>query len=266
MRRLLAALLALSACGPNAGDKLATLPVREETRAALGRLRWQQLHDNDKLHPGDVVLCGTRDRALIGFSKSLVVEFLGRDSDWLLPELFTAEKKEEVLLAVPPKQLMRLELPRGIGSDAKHPDGWVREVAGYPLVTSDLRAIGALFSGDEVQELFALRDDEAPESADETPPPADPSKPPNEWRLGVRVYPRMGPRTGVVVSGVLPDTPAESAGLKKGDRIVKMAGQPVTSFRELQRALSNVTEPVVTLEVRKKASKTNMQVTIDLSQ
>lgn len=263
MRRALAALLVFSACGSNAEDKLATLPMRDETRTALSRLRWQQLHDNDKLQPGDVVLCGTRDRALLGFSKSLVVDFLGRDSEWLLPELFTAEKKEEVLLAVPPKQLMRLELPRGIGSEAKHPDGWVREVAGYPLVTSDLRVIQALFTGDEVQELFALRDDEPTEVVE--PTPADPSKTPDQWRLGVRVYPRMGPRSGVVVSGVLPNTPAAAAGLHKGDRIIELAGQPVSSFRELQRALSNVTKPVITLKIRKKAAKTDMETTIDLS-
>ena len=28
--------------------------MREETRAALGRLRWHQLHDNDELMRGDV--------------------------------------------------------------------------------------------------------------------------------------------------------------------------------------------------------------------
>ena len=97
------------------------------------------------------------------------------------------------------------------------------------------------------------------------PEPADPSKTPDQWRLGVRVYPRMGPRTGVVISGVLPDTPAAAGGLKKGDRIIELAGQPVTSFRELQRALSNVTEPVVTLKIRKKAAKSDADLTLDLS-
>jgi S1-C subfamily serine protease len=119
-----------------------------------------------------------------------------------------------------------------------------------------------LFSGDDVQELFALRDDE---EAAEKPTPADPSKPPNEWRLGVRVFPRMGPRSGVVISGVLPDSPAASAGLAKGDRIVRMAGQEIASFRELQRALNGATEPVVTLEVLKKAAKKTVPVTVDLS-
>jgi hypothetical protein len=263
MVRMVAAVLLLSACGPDAADKLATLPMREETRAALGRLRWRQLHDHDKLRAGDILLCGIRDRALVGFSRGQVVDYLGRDSAWLLPELFSAEKGEEVLLAVPPEQLMRFELPRGIGVAAPHPEGWIREVAGYPLVSSDPRVISDLFASGEVQELFALREEEEPTAS--VPSSADPAQTPETWRLGVRVFPRIGPRTGVVISGVLPGSPAEAAGLGKGDRIVRFAGLPVTNFRELQRALRGVKHPVVTLDVRKKMASQTSRLTLDLS-
>lgn len=267
--RTLIVILAAAGCSSDVADKLAPLPIRQETRAALARLRFQQLRDNDHLERGDVVLCGARDRALLGFSKKLVVGYLGRDSDWLIPELFTSEKEDEVLLAVPPKQLMRLELPRGIGAEGEHPDAWVREVAGYPLFTSDLRGIDALFESGEVRELFALRDEVEVETAaaakSVTARTAAEAKSRDNWSLGVQVFPRMGPRTGVVISDVTPGSPADATGLVRGDRIIQFGGQPVGSFRELKRAIVALEEPVVTLEILKKSNKAKIEVTVDLS-
>ena len=45
------------------------------------------------------------------------------------------------------------------------------------------------------------------------------------------------PRQGVIVSAVMPDSPAAEAGLKQGDIIMQFAGEEVTSSRHLQRVV-----------------------------
>ncbi|MFC1610807.1 PDZ domain-containing protein [Myxococcota bacterium] len=259
----IAGLASMCACGPSAEDKLASLPIRAETRSALERLRFMQLRNGDRLERGDVVLCGPRDRAALGFSKRLVVDYLGRDSGWLIPDLF-AVKADEVTLAVPPEQLLRLELPRGIGTSGRHPEAWVREVAGYPLYSSDLRAIDQLFASDGVEELFALREPPPDQQAEVTGGAPAARKP--SWTLGVSPYPRMGPRNGVVIAEVIAKSPAEKAGLLKGDRIVKVDDQAVGTFRQLKRAIRGAERPRLDLEVVRKSTRAAETVSVDLSE
>jgi len=47
----------------------------------------------------------------------------------------------------------------------------------------------------------------------------------------------QGHEGSVIVTGVLPGSPAEQAGLARGDLILSLDGEPVSSLRELYRAL-----------------------------
>ncbi len=256
IRPQLALALALAAaCAPDVDDKLALLPLSETSRAALGRLRFARLRAGDRVAQADLVVCGPTDRVVLGFSRRLVEAYLGRDGGWAIPELFASQSKDEVLLEVPAGQILRLTLPRGIGGEVGHPDGWARVVAGDPLVSSDLRYVEWLF---EAGELFAV-----PRPA---PVAGEPKAavPPAPWRLGVEVFPRMGPKGGVVISSVLPASPADGVGLAPGDRILTLDGARVDSLADLKQAVAAARPPVLTLEVRKKDMEVNLTVTITL--
>ncbi|MBI3178619.1 MAG: PDZ domain-containing protein [Deltaproteobacteria bacterium] len=249
-------LVAAAACAPDLDDKIADLPLSETSRAALGRMRFARLRNGDRVAAGDLVACGPQDRVTLGFSRRLVEAYLGRDGAWAIPELFSSQSKDEVLLEVPAGQILRLALPRGLGGEVGHPDGWARVVVGDPLVSSDMRYVEWLF---ETGELFAV-----PRPAPvATAPPA--VEPPAPWRLGVEVFPRMGPRGGVVISRVLPASPAESVGLLPGDRILAVNDARVDSLMDLKAAVAAARPPTATLEVRKKNAEKSMTVTLDLN-
>src|SRR5262245_35453170 len=55
-------------------------------------------------------------------------------------------------------------------------------------------------------------------------------------RAWVGFYPQ-GHEGGVAISGIVPGGPAEKAGLARGDLILSVDGEPVSSLRELYRAL-----------------------------
>lgn len=55
-------------------------------------------------------------------------------------------------------------------------------------------------------------------------------------RAWVGFYPQ-GHEGGVAISGIVPGGPAEKAGLTRGDLILSVDGEPVSSLRELYRAL-----------------------------
>jgi hypothetical protein len=245
------------ACVPDVESKLGALAIPDGSRAALARLRFARLHVGDRVAPGDLVACGARDNATIGFSRKLVAAYLGRDAEWLMPELFARQSGQELLLEVPSSQVMRLELPRGIGSDVGHPTGWVREATGTPLWSEDLRAIDRLFNDGEVRELFVLRQEPAA-------PLLKPNQPAAPWRLGVSVYPRMGPRSGVMIADVIDGSPAERAGLQKGDRILAVDGDAVSTFRELKAATLRSSSGLLLLQVLEAGAEEPRNLAVNL--
>jgi membrane-associated protease RseP (regulator of RpoE activity) len=68
---------------------------------------------------------------------------------------------------------------------------------------------------------------------------------------------------GVGVTEVIKDSPAEKAGLKKGDVIVRFENEAVTSVRKLNRLVSEVApDHAVTLSVSRGGAETTLSVTI----
>jgi S1-C subfamily serine protease len=60
---------------------------------------------------------------------------------------------------------------------------------------------------------------------------------------------RLGVRQGVLVAEVMPESPAQKAGMKQYDVIVSLGGREVANFTELQEALARH-RPGDTVEVK----------------
>ncbi len=86
-----------------------------------------------------------------------------------------------------------------------------------------------------------------------------PSRPRNRVRLGVEIETEDGP--GVQIGGVAENSPAARAGIKKGDRIVKMGSSPIETTRDVFRALRAFKDgDSVTVGLQRKGSKLNLEV------
>jgi S1-C subfamily serine protease len=73
----------------------------------------------------------------------------------------------------------------------------------------------------------------------------------------------FGVKAGVLVAGVMPDSPAAKAGLKAGDVITGVNGKPVASPRELVMALpTDDAAHEVTLTVVREKKETTFKATL----
>ena len=62
----------------------------------------------------------------------------------------------------------------------------------------------------------------------------------------------LGTDKGVIIVGVMPDSPANRAGLQSGDVVLEVGGQPVAKANEVQKAVSNVdVDSDVVIKVRR---------------
>ena len=77
------------------------------------------------------------------------------------------------------------------------------------------------------------------------------SERPHPPRLGILIEPAP-PSPGVRIAGTLPDTPAEAAGLQKGDIILSINGAPVKNATEVRQAVAQAGSVCKLLIERKK--------------
>ena len=69
------------------------------------------------------------------------------------------------------------------------------------------------------------------------------------------------PVTLPVVGAVLPDSAASRAGLMVNDRVVSIAGQPITTFEDLQRAISGHPAQTLAMTIRRGGADRRIEVT-----
>jgi regulator of sigma E protease len=70
------------------------------------------------------------------------------------------------------------------------------------------------------------------------------------------------PRVTAAVASVVPDSAAERAGLKPGDRILKFDGQPVSDFAELVRLVQPSINKTVDLEIERDGGVMTLPITV----
>lgn len=113
------------------------------------------------------------------------------------------------------------------------------------------------FQSDDRPETLLIQDEESDDGGDAAGPPQ--RRPRNRVRLGVGIGAEEG--AGVEVGEVAKDSPAERAGIKEGDRIVRLGDRSVETARDLFRALRGVRRgDRVTIVVGRKGETLEVEV------
>ena len=107
-------------------------------------------------------------------------------------------------------------------------------LAGAPLFDADARLIGVVSLGLATVGRYSLAIPTDLYLAHRQR--LEGEEPPPRSRAWIGFYPQ-GYDGGLVVSGVVSEGPADKAGLKRGDLILSVDGDPVSTLRELYRAL-----------------------------
>jgi serine protease Do len=76
----------------------------------------------------------------------------------------------------------------------------------------------------------------------------------------------FGVKQGVLVSSVESGTPAERAGVKAGDVIVEVGGQPVSSASDVTSALGKARDGAIELHVVREKKDLRLKATIPAAQ
>ncbi len=108
-------------------------------------------------------------------------------------------------------------------------------LAGAPLFDADARLIGVVSLGLAAVGRYSLAIpvDLYLRHREEFESDAGPDRPQRAW---VGFYPQAYDG-GVVLTGVVPDAPADKAGLTRGDLVLSVDGTPVSNLRELYREM-----------------------------
>jgi serine protease Do len=76
----------------------------------------------------------------------------------------------------------------------------------------------------------------------------------------------LGAKRGILVRSVLPASPAEAAGIRPGDIIVRADGELLTGLTDLSQMLSGMAAgDILTLDCRRKQKAFKVEVTLDVS-
>jgi S1-C subfamily serine protease len=68
---------------------------------------------------------------------------------------------------------------------------------------------------------------------------------------------------GVRVDDIVPGSPAEKAGLRKGDVLLKLAGQPIESLRGYSQILGTLApEQTIEIEIERDGARQTFSVTV----
>jgi hypothetical protein len=144
-----------------------------------------------------------------------------------------------------PSDVAKLINTAGMTRVARLLFGMIHELADRPAAAPAFRAIARHETPDTEKQLLA-----------QVMKPAD--------RLGV-VWVEEAARTGGVrVSGVKPASPAEQAGIRGGDLIVRFAGREIRSDDDFFSAVA-AAEPSVTAALKRPSEKATVDVTVHLS-
>jgi membrane-associated protease RseP (regulator of RpoE activity) len=105
----------------------------------------------------------------------------------------------------------------------------------------------------------------SPAAAQEEPDqPKAPARAKKAAFLGVQTSPEPTKQKGVLVTEVLPKTPAAKAGIRKGDVITRLDDQAISSPEDLQRAVRKTSAgKEVTLSVERGDQKLQLKATLE---
>ena len=253
--------LGWNGCTDPVRDRLEGTTIPAPGAQALERLRFTPLVLGDEVGPAELILCGHRERVLLALSRRLVLDYLGIDGPVMLPEVFPHHTDTEVFLEVGENELFRLTIPRGIAAKGPHPSARVRELDGQPIWSPDLAQVQAAFGEGEAH---ANRPEPRSSPADLKPdaiPRATPQLSNDEpRRVGIRPFPRMGPRNGVVVQEVIPASPAAGTDLKTGDRIVAVNTIETLDLATLRKVVTESRGDTIVLTVKRNGLSRHVKV------
>lgn len=123
-------------------------------------------------------------------------------------------------------------------------------IIGLPIVAVLFLIVGLAYSNPEPQS---------------PPPPHRPSWesfPRSGFRLGVVLSDDNGDAKGVAIEKILPDSPADKAGLREGDILVRIDGQKIQTARDVREMLRNLEDSKdLQVEVSRDGQPLTMTVT-----
>lgn len=73
----------------------------------------------------------------------------------------------------------------------------------------------------------------------------------------------IGEAQGILVTHVIPNSPAEKAGIRDADAIVELDGKPVKNMREFQASIASSPGKEIQLKIIRNREETNVQVTLE---
>ena len=73
----------------------------------------------------------------------------------------------------------------------------------------------------------------------------------------------IGEAQGILVTHVIPNSPAEKAGIRDADAIVELDGKPVKTMREFQASIASSPGKEIQLKIIRNREETNVQVTLE---